>query len=87
MREKSGTDNTANRAKAGIDSSNIKDVANTFGQEADEAVQYASQTYHNAKDVAQQQIGDLERQIRGKPVQSALIAFGVGFVVGTLLSR
>jgi ElaB/YqjD/DUF883 family membrane-anchored ribosome-binding protein len=87
MREKSGTDNTANRAKVGIDSSNIKDVANTFGQEADEAVQYASQTYHNAKDVAQQQIGDLERQIRGKPVQSALIAFGVGFVVGTLLSR
>jgi hypothetical protein len=36
MEEKSGTDNTANRAKAGIDDagSNIKDVANTFGQKA-----------------------------------------------------
>jgi ElaB/YqjD/DUF883 family membrane-anchored ribosome-binding protein len=89
MEEKSGTDNTANRAKAGIDDagSNVKDVANTFGQKADEAVQYASQTYRGAKDVAQQHIGDLERQIRGKPVQSALIAFGVGFVVGTLLTR
>ena len=54
---------------------------------ADEAVQYASQTYHDAKDVAQQHISDLERQIRDKPVQAALIAFGVGFVVGTLLSR
>ena len=39
---KSGTDNTANRAKAGIDdaSSSIKDVANKFGEKADEAVQY-----------------------------------------------
>jgi ElaB/YqjD/DUF883 family membrane-anchored ribosome-binding protein len=86
---KSGTDNTANRAKAGIDdaSSSIKDVTNKYGQKADEAVQYASQTYHDAKDVAQQKIGDLESQIRDKPVQAALIAFGVGFVVGTLLSR
>ena len=68
-------------------SSSIKDVANKYGQKADEAVQYASQTYHDAKDVAQQHIGDLERQIRDKPVQAALIAFGVGFVVGTLLTR
>ena len=87
MEEKSETDNTANRAKAGIDdaSSSIKDVANKFGQKADEAVQYASQTYHDAKDVAQQHIGG--RQIRDKPVQAALIALGVGFVVGTLLTR
>ena len=89
LEEKSGTDNIANRAKAGIDEaiSSIKDVANKYGQKADEAVQYASQSYHDAKDVAQQKIGDLERQIRDKPVQAALIAFGVGFVVGTLLSR
>ena len=89
MEEKSGTDNTANRAKAGIDdaSSSVKDVANKYGQKADEAVQYASQTYPDAKDVAQQHIGDLERQIRDKPVQAALIALGVGFVVGTLLTR
>jgi ElaB/YqjD/DUF883 family membrane-anchored ribosome-binding protein len=86
---KSGTDDTANRAKAGIDnaSSDIQDVANKYGQKADEAVQYASQTYHDAKDVAQQNIGDLERQIRDKPVQAALIAAGVGFLIGSLLTR
>jgi ElaB/YqjD/DUF883 family membrane-anchored ribosome-binding protein len=82
---KSGTDHTANRAKAGIDdaSSSIKDVANKYGQKADEAVQYASQTYHDAKDVAQQSM----RQIRDKPMQAALIAGGVGFLIGTLLTR
>ena len=34
MEEKSGTDNTANRAKAGIDdaSSSVKDVANKYGR-------------------------------------------------------
>ena len=87
--EKSGTDTTANRAKAGSDdaSASIKDLTNKYGEKADEAVQYASQTYHEAKDVAQQPIGNFERQIRDKPVQAALIALGVGFVVGTLLTR
>jgi ElaB/YqjD/DUF883 family membrane-anchored ribosome-binding protein len=86
---KYGTDYTAGKAKEGIDdaSSSIKDVANKYGKKADEAVQYASQTYHDAKDVAQQNIGDLERQIRDKPVQAALIAAGVGFLIGSLLTR
>jgi ElaB/YqjD/DUF883 family membrane-anchored ribosome-binding protein len=44
-------------------------------------------TYHDAKDAAQQNLGDLERQIREKPVQATLIAAGVGFLVATLLTR
>ncbi len=86
---KSGTDYTAGKAKEGIDnaSSSIKDVANKYGQQASEAAQYASQTYHDVKDVAQQNIGDIERQIRDKPMQAALIAAGVGFMLGALLTR
>jgi ElaB/YqjD/DUF883 family membrane-anchored ribosome-binding protein len=85
----SGTDYTAAKAKEGVDdaSSSIKDAANKYGQKAGDAVQYASQTYHDAKDVAKQNIGDLERQIRDKPVQATLIAAGVGFLIGSLLTR
>ncbi len=32
-------------------------------------------------------VEDLERQIREKPVQATLIAAGVGFLLGALLSR
>jgi ElaB/YqjD/DUF883 family membrane-anchored ribosome-binding protein len=86
---KSGTDYTAGKAKQGIDdaSSSVKDIANKYGEKAEQAVQYASQTYHDAKDVAQQNIGDLEQQIRERPVQAALIAAGIGFLVGALLTR
>jgi ElaB/YqjD/DUF883 family membrane-anchored ribosome-binding protein len=86
---KYGTDYTANKAKEGIDDARagIKDVANKYGRKADEAVQYASQSYRDAKDAAEQNIGDIERQIRDKPVQAALIAVGVGFVLGALLAR
>ena len=55
----SGTDYTADKAKSGFEdaSSSIKHAANKLGQKADDAAQYASQTYHDAKDVAQQNLG------------------------------
>jgi ElaB/YqjD/DUF883 family membrane-anchored ribosome-binding protein len=79
---KSKTDYTADKAKAGIDdaSSSIKDAANKLGQKADDAVQFASQAYHDTKDVAQQNFGDLESQIRARPVQAMVIAAGAGLL-------
>ncbi len=32
-------------------------------------------------------MGDIEQQIRDKPVQATLIAAGVGFLIGALLTR
>ena len=34
-----------------------------------------------------QNMGDVEQQIRDKPVQAALVAAGVGFLIGALLTR
>jgi ElaB/YqjD/DUF883 family membrane-anchored ribosome-binding protein len=86
---KSGTDYTADRAKGGIDDarSTIKDAANRYGAKADEALNQVQDTYQDVKQQAQQQIGDVERQIRANPVQATLIAAGVGFLVGALLTR
>ena len=47
----------------------------------------AQNTISDVKDKVQQNVGDVEKQIRDKPVQATLIAAGVGFLVGALLSR
>lgn len=85
----SGTDYTADKAKAGVDDakSAVKNAANNAGDAAESALETVKHTYHDAKDAAQQNLGDLERQIREKPVQATLIAAGVGFLVATLLTR
>ena len=36
---------------------------------------------------AQSAVDDIEKQIREKPVQATLIAAGVGFLLGALLTR
>jgi ElaB/YqjD/DUF883 family membrane-anchored ribosome-binding protein len=85
----SGTDYAADKAKSGIDNakSGVKNAANNGGDAAENAVETVKHTYRDAKDAAQQNFGDLERQIRDKPVQATLIAAGVGFLVATLLTR
>lgn len=40
-----------------------------------------------AQQLAKEKVGDLEAAIRRNPSQSALIAAGVGFVVGLILAR
>lgn len=85
----SGTDYTADKSKAGVDNakSAVKNAANNAGDAAESALETVKHTYHDAKDAAQQNLGDLGRQIREKPVQATLIAAGVGFLVATLLTR
>lgn len=39
------------------------------------------------QDMAKEKVGDLESAIRRNPSQSALIAAGIGFVVGIILAR
>jgi ElaB/YqjD/DUF883 family membrane-anchored ribosome-binding protein len=41
----------------------------------------------NAQDQVKQKIGDIESSIRKNPTQAALVAAGLGFVVGLVLSR
>jgi ElaB/YqjD/DUF883 family membrane-anchored ribosome-binding protein len=51
---------------------------------------YGSMAQHKVQDVKQavkQNMGDIEQQIRDKPVQATLVAAGVGFLIGALLTR
>jgi ElaB/YqjD/DUF883 family membrane-anchored ribosome-binding protein len=41
----------------------------------------------SAQDAAQRGLGEVESRIRKNPTQAALVAAGVGFVVGLILAR
>jgi ElaB/YqjD/DUF883 family membrane-anchored ribosome-binding protein len=47
----------------------------------------AQNTFSDVKESMRQNMGDIEKQIREKPVQATLIAAGVGFLIGALLTR
>jgi ElaB/YqjD/DUF883 family membrane-anchored ribosome-binding protein len=65
----------------------VRDVAGAKDTvTADDTVQ-VKQTYEDAKEAVQQTMGDIERQIRDKPVQAALFAASAGFLLGVLLTR
>jgi ElaB/YqjD/DUF883 family membrane-anchored ribosome-binding protein len=85
----SGTEYAADKAKSGIHEarSTVKNAANNARNGAENAVETVKQTYRDSKGAAQQNWGDIERQIREKPVQATLIAAGLGFLVATLLTR
>jgi len=78
----SATDYAADKSKNEIDDlrAQVKELTEKYGS-------YAQDKLQDVKDTVQQNVGDLEKQIRDKPVQATLIAAGVGFVVGALLTR
>jgi ElaB/YqjD/DUF883 family membrane-anchored ribosome-binding protein len=47
----------------------------------------AQDSFADMKETVRQNMGDIEKQIREKPVQATLIAAGVGFLIGALLTR
>ena len=58
----------------------VKDLTDKYGSMAQDKLSDVRQT---VKD----NMGDIEQQIRDKPVQATLIAAGVGFLIGALLTR
>lgn len=61
----------------------VKDLTDKYGS-------MAQSTYRDMKESVMQNVpsmGDVERQIRDKPVQATLIAAGIGFLLGALISR
>ncbi len=78
----STTDYAANQGH-----SEIEDLRRQVKELTDKYGHMAQHTIQDVKDSVQQNIGDIEKQIRDKPVQATLIAAGVGFLVGALLSR
>jgi len=63
-----------------------KGDAQRTGGDSD-GTQKVEQTYEDVKEAVQQRMGDIERQIRDRPLQSALAAAGLGLLLGVLLTR
>jgi ElaB/YqjD/DUF883 family membrane-anchored ribosome-binding protein len=78
----STTDYAADKGQTEIEElrRQVKDLTDKYGS-------MAQHTLSDVKEKVQQNVGDIEQQIREKPVQATLIAAGVGFLVGALLSR
>lgn len=78
----STTDYVANQGHSDIDDlrQQVKDLTDKYGS-------MAQDTMHNVKQTVKDNVGDIEHQIREKPVQATLIAAGVGFLIGALISR
>jgi ElaB/YqjD/DUF883 family membrane-anchored ribosome-binding protein len=76
---------------ANSSSEDVKDQLNVLRKDltdlAETVKQQAKSKLSEAEDQARQRVGELEEQIREKPIQSALIAAGVGFLLGAILSR
>jgi ElaB/YqjD/DUF883 family membrane-anchored ribosome-binding protein len=47
----------------------------------------AQDSFAEMRETVRQNMGDIEKQIREKPVQATLIAAGVGFLIGALITR
>jgi ElaB/YqjD/DUF883 family membrane-anchored ribosome-binding protein len=58
----------------------VKDLTDKYGS-------IAQDKFSEVRDQVRQNMGDIEQQIREKPVQATLIAAGVGFLIGALLTR
>jgi ElaB/YqjD/DUF883 family membrane-anchored ribosome-binding protein len=76
------TDYAADRSKQEIEElrQQVKDLTDKYGSKAAETLQ-------EVKDTAKQRMGEFESMIREKPVQSTLIAAGIGFLIGAIVTR
>lgn len=76
------TDYAADRSNKEIEElrQQVKELTEKYGSKA-------AETYQEAKETAKQRMGEVEGMIREKPVQSTLVAAGIGFLIGALISR
>jgi ElaB/YqjD/DUF883 family membrane-anchored ribosome-binding protein len=76
------------RSKSGANYEALKnDVSNLSQSVKSYANEKLSTTASDAQQQVQQTIGDMESRVRKNPIQAALIAAGVGLLVGLVLSR
>lgn len=65
----------------------IEDLRRQVKELTDKYGSMAQSKFSDVKETVRQNMGDIEQQIRDKPVQATLIAAGVGFLIGALLTR
>lgn len=64
-----------------------EDIASLAASVKRLAAEQIGTSVEDVQDKAMEKVGDVEAAIRRNPTQAALIAAGVGFVVGLILSR
>jgi ElaB/YqjD/DUF883 family membrane-anchored ribosome-binding protein len=64
-----------------------EDIASLAASVKRLAAEQIGTSVEDVQDKAMEKVGDLESAIRRNPSQSALIAAGIGFVVGLVLAR
>jgi ElaB/YqjD/DUF883 family membrane-anchored ribosome-binding protein len=72
---------------AGVGHSEIEDLRRQVKELSEKYGSMAQGTISEVKQTVRENMGDIEQQIRDKPVQATLIAAGVGFLIGALLTR
>ncbi len=63
------------------------DIANLADSVKNLATEQMGSAVEGAQDQVKQKLGDMESSIRKNPTQAALIAAGVGFLVGLVITR
>ncbi len=63
------------------------DIANLTDSVKKLATEQMGSAVEGAQDQVKQKLGDIESSIRRNPTQAALIAAGVGFLVGLVITR
>ena len=63
------------------------DIANLADSVKKLATEHMGSAVEGAQDQVKQRLGDIESSIRKNPTQAALIAAGVGFLVGLVVTR
>jgi ElaB/YqjD/DUF883 family membrane-anchored ribosome-binding protein len=64
-----------------------EDIASLAASVKRLAAEQIGTSVEEVQDKAMEKVGDVEAAIRRNPTQAALIAAGIGFVVGLILSR
>lgn len=64
-----------------------KDIASLASSVSTLASEKVGTAAGDAQAMAKEKLGDIESAIRQNPTQSALIAIGVGFLIGLVLTR
>ena len=86
-----GTPGTARGTAASDVGDNVEalrqDIANLAESVKRLAAEHIGSSVEDVEDKAKETISDIEARIRRNPTQAALIAAGVGFVLGLILSR
>ena len=81
----------SNRTAAGDVGDNVAALRADIADLADSVKRLAAEqigtSVEDVQDKAMEKLGDVEAAIRRNPSQAAMIAAGIGFVVGLILSR